>query len=362
MNLIVSLGARLETRYGAAGRAAIADALTESADALGHPIVLSLDDAEAMMRFDLAPVPSLTAAGVLMGVRQLRQRIPTIDGLLIVGGHEIVPHWELTNPVTDRAIDPDPLVATDNPYGTLSDTIDSYLAPDLPVGRLVNPGAGANDLAELIRTVAGNHVRRTPRRGAIAIFNADWEAMSDAVAEQLPEPVQKKPVPGYQLTGVHRADLSHQYLYFNLHGFMNDPAWKGFEEVRGQFFAAATPESFDAEHVSGAVAFVENCYGALTHDRSARTSCAIRLLQQGAAAVIGATGLAFGSHLAPGLMLENGDVLAAQFFTHSTAGVTVGRALTQARRDYLGGSAGAGNPYKQKTLLQFVLLGDPSLT
>jgi hypothetical protein len=105
--------------------------------------------------------------------------------------------------------------------------------------------------------------------------------------------------------------------------------------------------------------FAENCYGAQTPGRTPSNSCALSLVQQGAA-FVGATGLAFGSHLAPNFFLDDADALARSFWSEFTSGAKLGEALRRARADYLNDpNTPETNPFKQKTLLQFILLGDP---
>jgi hypothetical protein len=156
-----------------------------------------------------------------------------------------------------------------------------------------------------------------------------------------------------------RADTDHEFLYFNLHGFDGAAEWKGYDSVQERFVTAVTPDAFDREYVSGSIVFAENCYGAQTPGRTPSNSCALRLVQQGAA-FVGATGLAYGSHLAPNFFLDDADALARSFWSELTAGVTLGESLRRARTAYYGDTnTPETNPFKRKTLLQFVLLGDP---
>jgi hypothetical protein len=166
--------------------------------------------------------------------------------------------------------------------------------------------------------------------------------------------------PGYVMNGSTVRDTDREVLYFNLHGFSGQSDWKGYEPTRGQYVTAVTPDAFDRRFVSGSIAFAENCYGAQTIGRTPQNSCALRLVREGAA-FIGATGLAFGSHLVPRMFLEDADLLARSFFAHFCRDrQDLGSALRDARMDYLAdATTPASDPYKQKTLLQFVLLGDP---
>jgi hypothetical protein len=84
----------------------------------------------------------------------------------------------------------------------------------------------------------------------------------------------------------------------------------------------------------------------------------LTLLAQGATAIVGSTGLAFGTAPGAPLNLIDADALTRGFFNAALSGGTVGHCLAQARSGFLTSSL---DVYQQKTLLQFQLLGDPSL-
>jgi hypothetical protein len=374
MNLTISLKSPLVGKYGDAGFSSIDQALAKYVGSAGNDsLVVYLDDSTSMQQAGLAPVLALDAGGLTLGIRQIRRELgmekpSDSDSLFIIGGDSIVPYWQFQNPVQDRQVDRDAVVYTDNPYGTMNDALygvgdaEGYLNPLLPVGRLADAANGtAADFVKLIGSVTKNHQQRALRSGSAAVYNADWQDQTDSVAELLSQPLNTHAVPGYQVTSGNRSDLDRKYLYFNLHGFADESAWKGFNRAKGQFYPAVTPDSFDQAFVSGTVVYAENCYGAWTVGKNPGNSCAMRLLDQGAAAVVGATGLAFGSYISPGMLLQNADALAQLFFRNS-GGMSSGPALMNARRDFLlDDRVSANNIFVQKTLLQFTLLGDPTL-
>lgn len=359
--LVATFKQALENRYRPDGYAKIRDALDDFARVAGATM-LALDDPADVRRVGAAPALSGDAGSALLTIRKVRQVLrDAITSILLVGDGSIVPFWQMTNPVTDRSLDPDPLVATDNPYGTLTEDLDEYLAPSLPVGRLVDSSMGTlQDFLDLIAATTANHVNRPARSGAAAVVNADWAEISAEAAAALPQPIDWHLSPGYRLVP---SDVDRRYLYVNLHGFPDEAEWKGYDTIRGQYVTAVTPDSFHAEQVSGSIVFAENCYGAAVVGKTARNSCALSLVKAGAA-FVGATGLAFGSHLAPKIYLEDADCLSKNFFDQlNNPGRLLGQALTNARIAYRDTSPGEGtpntNPFKQKTLLQFVLFGDP---
>jgi hypothetical protein len=182
------------------------------------------------------------------------------------------------------------------------------------------------------------------------------------VAQALPTPIFWHLAPGYEMNSATRQDAARSTLYFNLHGFRDDPDWKCYSSVQRDFIPAVTPDALDRSCVEGAISFAECCYGAQIQGRSPEDSCALKLVREGAT-FVGATGLAFGSYIASDVFLEDADFLARAFFQGVVAGHSVGIALCNARKLYLSDSledrTGKSWQYKQKTLLQFVLLGNP---
>lgn len=365
MNLVISSRVGLERHYGDGAFDAVRDALDAYVAASGSSsIVAFLDVAESMAPLGLQPISSTTSGSVLAGVRAVRRMLPTIDSVFIVGNDHVVPYWQFTNPVGDRRVDPDAIVYSDNPYGTTSDTLEDYLAPPIAVGRLADSASGSiDDFITALTACTENHNRRRIVSDSAAVVNDEWFDVTLGVINELAPPVSAWRTPTFQIGPANRGDINRRYLYFNLHGFLDDPAWKGFDDRRAQFFTVATPDSFERSDVSGSIVFAENCYGALTPGKDLANSCALKLLHEGAAALVGATGLAFGSHIAPNALLENADFLAQQFFARACAGAsTCGAALVGARRDYRDVErTPMTNAFKQKTLMQFTLLGDPSL-
>jgi hypothetical protein len=358
MMLVATLKRALENRYQPEGYARIRDALDNFAR-VAEGMRLALDDPEDVLRLGVASAAlSGDAGSVLLAIRRVRDVLGNpVTSILLVGDGSIIPFWQMTNPVTDRSLDPDPLVASDNPYGTQREEPQEYLAPPLPVGRMLDsPRGQLQDFLDSIDAAKASRINRTARSGAAAVVNADWAEISALAAATLPQPVEWHLSPGYQMVP---SDAGRKYLYFNLHGFPDEAEWKGYSVPRGQYVTAVTPGSFQAEHVSGSIVFAENCYGAAVAGKTVRNSCALSLVKAGAA-FVGATGLAFGSHLAPRVYLEDADYLGRSFFGALTEpGTSLGTALVKARQAYLSEGTPWMNPFKQKTLLQFVLFGDP---
>ena len=105
--------------------------------------------------------------------------------------------------------------------------------------------------------------------------------------------------------------------------------------------------------------FSEACYGGYIMEKTEKTSIALRFLSIGAQAVVASTGIAYGAAATP---LVGADLLGYLFWNAVKSGYSTGDAFTQAkiglanemnkRQGYLDGE-------DQKTLISFVLFGDP---
>jgi hypothetical protein len=361
--LMITARNALQESYGSSGYGQIREALDAWAAVDGDRVV-AVDDPADMQALKLQPATN-APADIQRVIREANRLYPTIaQSILLAGGSAILPFFSLSNPVVDRSIDPDNEVLSDNPYGALTDTWQESLAPSLPVGRLAVPdGGGVSDFVALLETLPHRaHGPIAGQPGSALVVNQDWADFSSKVAQALPDPLSWHLAPGYEMNEASRQDAARAVLYFNLHGFLDDPDWKCYSTVQQDFVAAVTPDGIDRSCVGGALSFAECCYGAQIQGRSAEDSCALKLVQQGAS-FIGATGLAFGSYLASDMYLEDADFLARAFFEAVGVGQSIGAALSNARRLYLNDSVEARSgsvwQYKQKTLLQFVLFGNP---
>src|SRR5205823_1862409 len=103
------------------------------------PAVLFLDEPDSMSQIGLDSVNALNPGALVLKIRAICKLISSIRALFIIGGDSILPYWQFQNPVQDRdGVDPDPVIYTDNPYGSDGDDLFDYLAPKLPVGRLAD--------------------------------------------------------------------------------------------------------------------------------------------------------------------------------------------------------------------------------
>jgi hypothetical protein len=345
----------------------------------------------------------------------LRKNGEMIAALLIVGGPEIVPFHHLPNPVDDADAD----VPSDNPYGTRDE---NYFIPEWPVGRLPGGASGEpQPLLNALQEAANRHNQASVRRPWYTrwweiLFNhfrpgasrfrpsvgytaAIWRQASLNVFQPIGEaramlvspPTQTKsgseslfPIgsDGHfspLINRVTQADVSlnpARLAYFNLHGMADAVEWFGQCDPHEPSPGSDYPIALRPQDLVGpdgqnggqnaaskecvpSVVFSEACYGAHITGRTIEQAIALKFLSCGTQAVAGSTCTAYGSISAP---LAAADLLGYAFWTYITDGYSAGEALRRAkinlaremhrRQGYLDGE-------DQKTLISFVLYGDP---
>jgi hypothetical protein len=305
-----------------------------------------------------------------------------IGALLIVGGPQVVPYHMLPN-TTDDA---DEQIASDNPYAVLDG---NYFIPDWPVGRLPGEtGPDAGLLLDTLRRAAKYHAKLAPSRpqkdptfwermraflaarkarkqnGSFGYSAAVWRRSSLAVYRPI-GPAASLLISPPQETGC-LPPLKHNpsLAYFNLHGLVDSAEWYGHRDPSDKqagpdYPVALSPKDLGSKAAIPDVVFSEACYGAHIDGKSIDEALALKFLARGTAAVIGSTSTAYGSVTTP---LIGADLLGQIFWKGLKAGKTVGDALVQAKVDLvreMSRRQGFLDGEDQKTLISFVLFGDP---
>jgi hypothetical protein len=302
-----------------------------------------------------------------------------IGAVLIVGGPQVVPFHHLPNPVDDADMD----VPSDNPYATRDD---NYFIPEWPVGRL--PGDASNDPSPLIAALRAISNRRTRNIHRKPWYAQWWQSIKTFFGLHAHE---NHPGLGYTAAIWRRASLAvfrpvgnghalfvsppiegvcgEQWTpgslgYFNLHGVVDAAEWFGQRDptepdTGPDFPVLLRPSDVVNSGRSPKVVFSEACYGAHIFKRSIEQALALKFLASGSQVVVGSTCTSYGSVTLP---LIAADLLGRAFWKLLNEGFPAGEALRRAkvslaremhnRQGYLDGE-------DQKTLISFVLYGDP---
>jgi hypothetical protein len=356
----------LTTKYGKAGLGKIQlalDDLIAADESRGLKTgVIDLSSAADMKKVKGKAVPGVTD---LKAHKQAVDAIFTMlrpDYLLILGSIDVVPHLRLKNLTKDEdgpEIDSDLPYACDAPHDV---NPRKFLAVTRVVGRLPDV-VGADKPAYLVEVLrAATRYKGFPAaayaNGCFAVSTKTWKKSTEESVDNLfgSKAVETSPKSGPAWT---KTQLKPQIHFINCHGALDDFQFYG--EPNG------FPVALDSARLSkkgnvtaGTVTAAECCYGAQQFDPSAtdgELGIGNAYLQAGAYGFFGSTTIAYG----PEVGNDCADIITQDFLRHVQKGASLGRAALQARQDYVMKKA-VMDPIDLKTLSQFFLLGDPSIT
>jgi hypothetical protein len=347
MNRIVLASESLLTnRYGKDAKAII-DALSPIATG---GLVSSTATTAAGLRADLQPALKKDSEAAI----------------LLVGGATTLPFFEL---VPNPADDGDPTVPSDNPYGVPGSSeklLDVYL-PTRWVGRIPDhPGDDAKAFIARVRRLCGGAAKARTAVASYSLSTVSWKNTSVSIATTagLSPAVDLAPtrVPAdFKKAGTVKAATTH--YNFNLHGSDRTAPWYGEDAKRTTQPAAVDPDSIASlsgqKLIEDSLALSQACYGAflrnLKGDRTPSNAISLRFLEEGAAAFVGSTCIAYGASTG----MQCSDIISAEFFKAALAGVPLGQSLHRARQAVVASAGSPPSGAALKTLLQFVLYGDP---
>jgi hypothetical protein len=290
-----------------------------------------------------------------------------------------VPFHHLPNPVDDFDRD----VPSDNPYACSDE---NYFIQNWPVGRL--PGGQEDDVELLIQHLEGIIEQRKSETIHPSIlerllaflkkfipskyhklsfgYSAEiWRRAANAVFRPIGKPndlVISPPVEADHISNQNGqiTDLA----YYNLHGLEDSANWYGQRDPIETFDGPDYPIALRPQDIinhgrAPKIVFAESCFGANIIGKSSNDAICLKFLSSGTRALVGSTCTSYGAINSP---LIAADLLGKAFWRYLLDGSTAGEALRRAkiylvkemqnRQGFLDGE-------DQKTLISFVLYGDP---
>ncbi len=294
-------------------------------------------------KFKIRPVKR-RAQSIRAFVSKIEEKWGTIDFLLLVGGDSIVPFFRLENPCDDS----DASVLSDNPYASQDD---NFLIPERVCARIPD-NKNAHFIAQQFKKRFKNSKK------SFGITAKIWKEASENVYQRIGNIKDLKVSPPvtsdkFKLQWLQNKD----FLYFNLHGSKVSPNWYG--QDGSQYPVALSPENII--HATG-IATSESCYGAYILKKSHRDAISLRFLSQDDIyGFCGSTTISYGPISPPS---SEADLLVKYFFDYIKQGLTIGESFKNAKIDFARKALrrhGFLDDDDQKTLLQFVLYGDPTI-
>jgi hypothetical protein len=393
--VILTTRCGIEKKYGENTFAVVLSRLQELASSINlqenwSALSFLPDDKNNMLQYGLTAIESNDPWQIKLALHDLSAYLhdhdKKIGALLIIGGDAIVPFHRLPNPTDDS----DSEVLSDNPYAT-DDS--NYFVPEWAVGRFPDekgsdPGLLLKQLREAIQWHQKNAKKKTfiekildslriwdsvtnlfqeitEKKNNYGYSTAIWQRSSISAFRPIGKANFLRISPPYNVNNLDTISIKEaEYAYFNLHGLDDSPNWYGQKDISNTDFTpdypvALQPSQIDPQATNPTVIFSEACYGAYIIGKISDDALSLRFLTSGCRAFIGSTCIAYGSVYPP---LIGADQFAYLFWNLIERNYSVGDAFIRAklnlvksilrRQGYLDGE-------DQKTLLSFVLYGDP---
>ncbi|HEV7689418.1 MAG TPA: C25 family cysteine peptidase [Hyphomonadaceae bacterium] len=376
--LIVTNLSALRAKYGAGGLSKIKSALARliaadrKRDLTGK--LVDLSSSTQMRAFNARPVTDP------LDPRQNKAAIDAVYGkinpdyLLLIGAGDIIAFQDLKNPLhlNVRNQDPDRQAPSDLPYASdqpYSREPTQFQGPTRVVRRLPDlPTPDAPDLPPPVEYLLGVLQSATawkphPANASPAHFAVSAQVWKKSTQKSVSAifssstPVETVPARGPDWT---KPALSPRFHFINCHGNVSVPEFYGEPEGFEDYPIAMQSVNLPGNIAEGTIVAAECCYGGQIYGVTAAEpvmGICNTYLQQGAYGVFASTTIAYG----PAEDNSDADLICQYFLQKVLAGASIGRAALEARQKFVKVAAPLSYT-EQKTLAQFNLYGDPSIT
>ena len=285
------------------------------------------------------------------------------DYILILGAPDIIPHQDLKNPAYDPNGDDDEAVPSDIPYACdagYSTNPGRFIGPTRVVGRLPDL-IGVPDASYLVSVLGtASRYKTRVRDDYSKYFSVSAEIWKGSTSLSLNKlfgssaAMATSPPKGPSWT---RGQLAPRIHFINCHGAQSDPNFYG---QRGNSYPVAhSAGRLVRKIMNGTVIAVECCYGAELYDPADSDMqsgiCSI-YMRDGAYGYFGSSTIAYGPSEGNG----QADLICQYFLDEVINGSSLGEAALRARHRFASAYTHL-DPIDLKTMVQFFLLGDPSI-
>lgn len=289
----------------------------------------------------------------------------TPEYLVLLGSTAVIPHQTVKNPVYNPGYDEDRTVDTDIPYACAapcSDDPTQYVAPTRVVGRIPDlPGSSEPSYLTGLLETCSQWKQGSPSayQEYLGISARVWQQSTGLSLRSVfgsPTDLQISPKEGPKWTQNLLSRMSH---FINCHGASADSHYYGQE---GEEYPVAHDAAFlsDSTYLpEGTVVAAECCYGAELFDPELNDGImgiCHTYLGRKCYGFFGSSTIAYG----PADSNSDADLICQYFLKCVLAGASTGRAALEARQQFVQ-SSGSLDPIGIKTLMQFNLMGDPSI-
>ncbi len=361
--IIVTSRANLKTKY-ASNFTAVRKLLINLAEADKKKdldtMIVYIDDPVSAEKAGITAVSSITQKTCKNTVDALYKKWQPAY-LVLFGAQDIIPFQEIKNPADDD----DKIVPLDLPYAcdaAFGNNISSFTGPTRVVGRIPDiPGMNSlGYVTKVINTIIKyKPVKQELLMDYFAVTAAVWKKSTQLSLNNMFGNNTKLKESPPSVTGYPVTQLKPLVHFYNCHGAPIDAKYYG--QKGNNFPIAMYSKDFNAKISFGTVVAAECCYGNQLFnpeesDNNDYSIASIYFLNS-AIAFVGSSTIAYGPANSNGLA----DLITQYYIKNILAGASSGRAMLEARQNFLTVNGPQLDPFELKTLAQFDLFGDPSI-
>jgi hypothetical protein len=337
-------------------------------------LYVAVDDKQAMKKLGAVAITGKPTANKVKKAIDALVASLSPDYIALVGAEDVVPMFEVANPTLDPDGDTDPAVPTDNPYACSkrfqASKRASYLIPDRVVGRIPDL-RGSGDPSWLVDYLSAAAALKPMSAASYAesllVCCDTWKKSGQACVKYIARSAADLLLSPPTLSSTAKLKSRHKALLHMIkcHGAELDSRF--FGQKGNSYPVVLSSPSLVGRTKKGAVVGAMCCFGASVFD-PADPAAALPdenpipsvYLKQGACGFLGSTTTAW-----VGLdSMLCADWIVASFLKSVLGGASLGRATLESKQDFVRWNQQEGDEIDsadEKTLMQFVLLGDPSL-
>lgn len=343
-------------------------------------VLVGLDTKKDMEGQGLQPMQGkVTALKAKKAIDALAKKLSP-DYVVILGGDDVVPHFHVPNPSFSFNGDEDETMPTDNPYATsrpfAAASTKSYLVPDRVVGRLPDLPAskGKGDPTAILAALkTATNWKPQPRKFFSSVYAAStgtWVESGKKMMRHIEFPEKDLLVSPPSVDGKEpaRTRLGRTVHMFKCHGADDNANFYGEDTKPAAVdYTVLFSGSLKGRVKAGSLVAAVCCYGANVYSPDLPDAMPqgalpvpIAYLHGGALAFMGSTKIAW----VHDVEMMGADVIVASYLKKALGGASLGRALLEAKQDYMASLQSRGQApdvTDEKTLIEFVLLGDPAI-
>ena len=369
--IIITNRSALQNKYGSAGFKKIQTAVKHliAADKKRNlsSLLVFVDDPSTMKKARGKAIKDVTDPEQYKNAIDRLFNYYKPDYIMLLGATDIIPHCRFRIPIPD---DDDPFVPSDVPYACeapFSRNAGDFIAPGRVLGRLPDI-TGINDPTYLISLIQNSinwkPLKSTAYKDYFSLSVKWWQKSTQVSLKNIFQDNKKLKLAPPAEGPYTKTDLRPMMHFLNCHGGLRTSELYGQPNEKSNSFPVCFESNMMDKKISyGTVAATECCYGGLLYNPNRPNKIHLPIansyLKNNAIAFVGSTTAAYGPSDSQG-----GADYIAQYFLIAIqkGGASTGRAFLEAQQRFVEKGDVKMDPTDLKTIIQFLLLGDPSMT